>query len=121
MLKTLTIADKILILFTFVAALSSFSAIAALAPKGSVVVVEVEGIPVHRAMLSQDSEFSVRGTNGELVLEVKDGEISVVRAECPNRICIRTGSRSWSGDLIVCVPNKVIVRIGANRVGGITG
>jgi hypothetical protein len=124
MLKSLTFADRILIVFTAVVAVSSFSLITLFSPAGASILVEVNGLSVYKASLRQDSEFSVKGTRGELLLEVRDGGIRVVRADCPNRICVRTGSRSHSGDVIVCVPNKVVIRVGSNqasRVGGITG
>jgi hypothetical protein len=37
--------------------------------------------------------------------------VAITHAECPNHICVRTGWRSKAGDVIVCVPNKTIVRI----------
>ncbi len=124
MLKVLTIADKILILLVVAMSVSSFFLIAALGPEGSVVTVEVNGNVVYRTDLRGASRFSVQGARGELQLEVKDGSIRVVSADCPNKICVRTGSRQRSGEIIVCVPNKTIVRIGMGHgetIDAVTG
>jgi hypothetical protein len=124
MFRSLTLGDRLLLALTIVAAGSSFSLVNQFSPEGDTVVVEVDGIPVFRTTLREDSEFSVSGMRGDLILRVEGGGVRVVRAECPNRICVRTGSRTRTGDLIVCVPNKVVVRIGAGRprrVGGVTG
>jgi len=119
MLKTLTIPDKILILLVVAASVSSFFIIAAIVPEGSSVLVEVDGVVTYKTDLRHESEFSVQGSRGELQIEVKGGGVRVVRAECPNKVCVRTGSRHRSGDIIVCVPNRTIVRIGTSKSGRI--
>ncbi len=124
MLKILTLSDKILLLLISVTTVSSFFLIAAILPEGSVVIVEVDGVVTYKTDLSHESQFSVRGTHGELQVEVLGGGVRVLRADCPNKVCVRTGSRHRSGDIIVCVPNRTIVRIGTNksdRIDAVTG
>jgi len=92
--------------------------------EGSVVLVEVGGKPVEKLDMHENREVAFRTEKGIMRLEVRDGSVRVVEADCPNRICVRTGWRSREGDVIVCVPNRTVIRIlgsGKNEVGGITG
>jgi hypothetical protein len=69
--------------------------------------------------LLQPSRTSIRGARGELTVEVRDGRAAVAFADCPNHVCVRTGWRSRAGDVIVCVPNRVIVCILGKQQEGI--
>jgi len=92
--------------------------------QASAVVVEVSGRTVEKLDIREDRTVTVRGAKGDLTVEVRGGRVRVADADCPNRICVRTGWRSRGGDVIVCVPNRTVVRIlgrDPNFVGGITG
>jgi len=45
------------------------------------------------------------------VVEIKDGSVSVTEASCKNQVCVRHGRVSRSGESIVCLPNRLVVRI----------
>lgn len=107
----ITRADKILLVILIVSIVLSFIYIGGILEQGSGIMVEVDHKLVYASHLDQDDVFTVRGDLGELVLEVSQRRIRVVRSECPNQICVRTGWRSREGDMIVCVPNKTIIRI----------
>ena len=44
-------------------------------------------------------------------LEIRGGEIRMTEADCPDQICVQTGSISKEHEMIVCMPHKVIVEI----------
>jgi hypothetical protein len=119
MISHLTLGDKILILFLVCAVLGSFFVVGAWAVPGTTVVVQVDGKMVQKASLLENRVIHVRGAEGSLTVEIKEGRVSVIEAECPNHVCIRTGWRSRGGDVIVCVPNKCVVRILANDHEGV--
>jgi len=117
----LTRADAIVIAAVCLAIVASAGAASMIASTGSLAVVEVDGISVLTVRLDTDAQAPVRGAKGELTVEVREGRVAVVRADCPNQVCVRTGWRSHEGDAIVCVPNKTIVRIQGQRSKGIHG
>jgi hypothetical protein len=119
MMKQLTIADRILITVIVVAVLASFFAVARVGTHGATVFVEVNGKTVYKASLSEPRIITIAGARGELVVETRDGRVAVTHAECPNHICVRTGWRSRSGDVIVCVPNKTLVRVAGDMPEGV--
>ncbi len=49
--------------------------------------------------------------DGQMQIEVKKGKIRVIKADCPQHVCINMGWIQYSGQTIVCVPNKVIIEI----------
>ena len=46
-----------------------------------------------------------------MVFTVSEGGIYVSESDCGDRICVRTGKISHSGEAIICVPNRVAVTI----------
>ena len=52
------------------------------------------------------------------VVEIKDGKVSVTEASCKNQVCVRHGAISRSGESIVCLPNRLVVRIENGEGGG---
>lgn len=51
---------------------------------------------------------------GQAVLEVKNGAVRLLSQDkyfCPQKICVRAGWISKPGETIVCVPNRLVVRI----------
>ncbi|MCZ6776808.1 MAG: NusG domain II-containing protein [Ignavibacteria bacterium] len=111
MLKILTAADKILIGTVISIIVASFFALSAFSVQGSTVLIQVDGKTVHKMNLNESRLVTITGTRGELHIETKDGKIAVTYADCPQQVCVRTGWRFRSGDLIVCVPNKTVVCI----------
>ena len=46
------------------------------------------------------------------------GEIWVEEADCKNQVCVKHGSISHTGETIVCLPNRLVVRIVDPEGGG---
>ncbi len=61
--------------------------------------------------LATPSEFAVRGAVGEMLLQVANRRIRVLRSTCPNQVCVRQGAASRPGEMLVCVPNRVVIFI----------
>lgn len=88
---------------------------------GTTVLVQVNDKTVARLDLRSDGEVTVNGLRGLLVVQTRGGKVRVAEAGCPNRICVRTGWRSKAGDVIVCVPNRMLVRILGDEPAGVRG
>jgi hypothetical protein len=61
--------------------------------------------------LATPSDFAVRGAVGEMLLQVANRRIRVLRSTCPNQVCVRQGAVHRSGEMLVCVPNRVVIFI----------
>lgn len=79
-------------------------------PHGSKVIIKQDGRVVMTLDLDRESdrtvEFVYEGRKN--VLEIKNGGVRMLSADCPDHVCVHTG---WlrSGKPIVCLPNKLTV------------
>lgn len=46
-----------------------------------------------------------------LIVIVQNGSVRVEDADCPDKICEKRGEISKSGQSIVCLPNRVVIKI----------
>lgn len=91
---------------------------------GTEVLIQVDGRTVGKLDLHKNSALTFKGEKGSVRVETRDGRVRVTEADCPNRICVQTGWRSSGGEVIVCVPNRTVIRIlaeEADEVRGTTG
>ncbi len=65
-----------------------------------------------------DREIVVEYKGRKNVIAIKDHEIYMKEAECPDHTCIKTGKLSKSGVPIVCLPNKLIIKYSDNGSEG---
>jgi hypothetical protein len=61
--------------------------------------------------LAAPSDFAVRGAVGEMLLQVANRRIRILRSACPNQVCVRQGAAYRPGEILVCVPNRVVIFI----------
>lgn len=61
--------------------------------------------------LDKDRLIEVENADAHNLLEVKDGSIRMIEASCHSQTCVHTGARSSGGQTIVCLPNRVVVKI----------
>jgi len=85
----------------------------AFAGRGSRTVTAViyqNGKKIREVSLSEDRTFEIGGTWHNTVT-VRDGKISVSDTDCPGSDCMHSGWKSRAGESIVCLPNKVEIRL----------
>ncbi len=46
-----------------------------------------------------------------VVITARDGHISFTSSTCADQICVNTGTLERAGDIAVCLPNRVLVKI----------
>lgn len=78
----------------------------------SMVVVTVDGEEVMRRPLVMNATYKVPREDGALnVICVENGEVFMKEANCRDGLCIRQGKIKNAAKTIVCLPNKVTVRL----------
>lgn len=87
------------------------------AKKGGTVEVYVDGKLTYSYALDKNRTFEVDCDNGKNVVEIKDGKVSVIDADCNNRACVKSNAISKNGEQIVCLPHKLIVVIKGGSEG----
>ena len=61
--------------------------------------------------LSQNDFYKTKGTQGDILLEVKDFQIRVVEENSPKHLCSKQGFIDKSYETIVCLPNEIVIKI----------
>jgi len=113
-----TSADIILVAVLLILSLVSFISVRHFTPNGKHVVVEVEGRPVLELSFDKDVTETVTGPLGETVIVIENGTVRIQDSPCPNHYCVRMGKLRHSGEIAVCVPNRVVVTIsGGDETG----
>lgn len=71
-----------------------------------------DGVLIRTVDLTVDAEFTIENpAGGYNRIRVRDGAVSVIEASCPDKVCIRQGAVSGGAHPIVCLPNKLVIRI----------
>lgn len=73
--------------------------------------IRVDGEVKARMDLSIDRRLSVAGAIGSTEIEVRNGRARVVSDPGPRQYCVRQGWLSRPGEVAVCAPNHVTLRI----------
>ena len=58
----------------------------------------------------EEITYTVEGVYTNIII-IRDGEVFIEYADCPGTDCVHSGSISKPGRSLVCLPNKVEVRI----------
>ena len=112
--KILTFGDIMLIGVLCVLSLASIPLFRMMTPPGTTVRIEADGKLFATAALSKNRTIAVPGPLGTTVVEIHDGHVHVAESPCSNKLCVKTGRIHLTGQLIACLPNKVVVRIVGN-------
>lgn len=78
----------------------------------SVVEITIDGEITETFDLAKDVDTIIHGyQNGTNHLIIKDGAVWISEATCPDKVCVHQGRVSMNGDMLVCLPNRMIARI----------
>lgn len=93
--------------------------------KGSenIAVIKREGKVIKTIDLSKvvkPEEFTFKTVNGHFnTISVKHNSIAIIDADCPHKECVKSGAISKPGEMIVCLPLKLIININGQKDNGI--
>ena len=82
--------------------------------KSGTAVVEVNGKQYGKYDLKKvgNKEIKLQLPDDEVsIMEFKDGKVRIKEANCPDKVCVRTGWISMPGEIIVCLPYRIVVKI----------
>ncbi|HKM20426.1 MAG TPA: NusG domain II-containing protein [Lachnospiraceae bacterium] len=79
---------------------------------GAYVTVSVDGTEVARYDLNKDLTVVIDGINGgSNQLVIHDGTADITEASCPDKLCVHQASIKKTGETMVCLPNRVVVKV----------
>lgn len=104
--------DLILIGAILLLAAASLLLIMLTRSKGAFAVAYIDGKETARFELNKDGEYSIDCGNGDYnEVIIRGGEVSVVDANCRDKICVHHRAVSHDGESIICLPHKLVIMI----------
>lgn len=76
------------------------------------VEVSIDGKLEESFLLEENIEIML-STGNKLV--IKDGKVCIYEANCPDKLCVKQGSIDKANESIICLPNKLVVRIAQDK------
>lgn len=86
---------------------------------GNIALVYYESKVILKIDLNIDKEYNVEGLNGNVKIVVKDSKIKVDEENSPKHLCSKKGYISREYETIICLPNKIIIKIEGNKLDGV--
>ncbi|MCR5758698.1 MAG: NusG domain II-containing protein [Selenomonas sp.] len=65
----------------------------------------------HIGITEMTIPFPLKGTEKHNLIRIENEQIAVRDADCPDKICVQTGAISQPGEIIACLPHKLIIEI----------
>lgn len=76
------------------------------------VVISIDGEKKSEYPLKEDGVYLLEGSHlGTNKLVIKDGKAYIEEASCPDKQCVKQGKISKAGEMLVCLPNRVVIKI----------
>jgi hypothetical protein len=79
--------------------------------EGSRVLVTCGDELCFTAPLDQPRTLTVDGPLGQTKLVIDEKGARILESPCPRKTCVSMGSAKHTGDLLACVPNRILVHI----------
>ena len=118
----LTRADKGLIGILMILALGGIGLHLLYHPNdGGVAEISVAGQHVKTVPLRDGYREEIRLEHGAHfnVVEIRDRQVRIREADCPDQICVRSGWVSLSQQQIVCLPNRLVIKVISQSPDGV--
>lgn len=78
---------------------------------GDEVEIKVNNTIYGTYSLNINRTIVVKENNNKNIVTIKDGSVKMSSASCKNQVCVHHSPISKVGESIICLPNKVIIRI----------
>lgn len=116
--QRLTRLDRCIVAVLLILCVVLFVVIGRHAPGESVQVKQDDAV-IFKAPLSDSRKVDLSGVLGITELEIIDGKARIISSPCPFKVCIGMGEISRSGEIIACVPNRLLIQVvGVNDMNG---
>lgn len=78
---------------------------------GSTADVYIDDKLVQTLDMSVDDEYTFQTDKGSNTVEVRNGAVSMKSADCPDKVCVRMGTKNRNGETITCLPHKMVIEV----------
>ncbi|NLU10015.1 MAG: NusG domain II-containing protein [Tepidanaerobacter acetatoxydans] len=116
----ITKGDKLLIIFVLLLAFILFIGfqIYGLTNDKTYALIEIDGKVYQKISLGENGpklKLTIPLAHGKSIVEINQNKVRMQYADCPDRDCVRQGWISRPGQMIVCLPNKLVIKIESSK------
>jgi hypothetical protein len=76
-----------------------------------VVITTEKGEKARESLGIPQRTIAVTGPVGKSIIEFQDSRVHMLWSDCPDKICMKMGWIAEAGQVVVCMPNKVVISI----------
>lgn len=105
------IGDILFWLALFGAAWFYQAMIASATAADNLALVEIAGEVKYRIDLKLDRQYELDEFHPPVRIAVRGGALAIIANDCPQNLCLKMGAISRPGQMIVCVPKKILIYI----------
>lgn len=99
----------IFLVFLLLVVVGIFFLLTNMAEVGDIVIVTTR-TGEHQYSLQEDQNILLENpSHGRNEIVIKNGEVYMLKATCPDKICVKHKPISKNGEMIICLPNEVYV------------
>jgi hypothetical protein len=113
--KTFRIGDAVIVVLLGLGSVYFMRFGESVAPGSRVRIIRADD-RVETFPLAKDTVVTVNGPLGNTEVEIGGGAVWIAEAPCPQKTCVHQGKIRLSGQIVVCVPNRICVEV--ERAGG---
>ncbi len=108
--------DKLLMIFIAVISLASLGFVKnkVINYNEKYVSIQIDGEEIKQIIFDKKiigKTIPIRTKFGYNLIEIGDGKIRVIEADCPDKIDVKQGYISEPNEMIVCLPNRLVIEI----------
>lgn len=78
---------------------------------GNTADIYIDDKMVQTIDMSVDDEYTFQTDKGSNTVEVRNGAVSMKSADCPDKVCVRMGTKNRNGETITCLPHKLVIEV----------
>ena len=116
-----TKGDKILIFFILIVAFSIMTGFKYYAFNNvkTYVIIEHNNQIVEKVSLGHNQKMTIKipTATGDNIVKIDGKKVGMQTAQCKDQDCIRQGFIDRQGQMIVCLPNRILIRIEGETPG----
>lgn len=116
----MTKGDKILIVAVIIINVISLWLVKNIAfnQNSKYISVQVNGEEIKRIIFDKNmvgKQIPIETEYGYNLIEIGDEKVRVIEADCPDKLDVKQGYISRVGEVIVCLPNRLVIEIKGTR------
>ncbi len=75
------------------------------------ITVSIDGTVYKEFDLCQNQNYTIQTEQGYNVLQIQNHKATIIEADCPDQLCVQQKAVSHTGELIVCLPHKMVIEV----------